>query len=331
MAQARRSRPWLLLLVIYVGFGSSFLAIEVTVRDLPPLTAAAVRFLVAGLILAIGLAWRRGWRQVVPAPAAVPFVLLAGVLLFLIGNGGVMLGQAHGTPSWMTALIVATIPVCVAVLRAVWGPPLSGGTVLGTVIGLSGTAVVLLGSARTGGSGLLSAVPVLVGAIGWATGTYIAARRGAGQEPVLTSAHQLCAGGAILLVAAAILEHSRWPTITPTWASMLALAWLIVVSSTIAMVAFYRVVALSSVSTASTYAFVNPVVATLLSGLIVGAWPDAVSAWAIPIVVAGVAMVVLGDRSTLRREGGVRDATTRSWVARPDQGADPAPRGAPGP
>jgi len=326
MAQAGRPRPWLLLLVIYLGFGSSFLAIELTVRSLPPLTAAAARFLLAGLILAVGLAWRRGWRQVIPTSAQLPYVLLAGVLLFLIGNGGVMLGQSHGTPSWMTALIVATIPVCVAILRAIWGPPLSVRTALGTVIGLAGTAVVLLGSARTGGSGLLGAVPVLVGAIGWASGTYIAARRGAGQEPVLTSAHQLCAGGALLLVAAAVLEHGRWPTIAPSWASLLGLAWLIVVSSTISMVAFYRVVALSSVSTASTYAFVNPVVATLLSGLILGAWPDALSALAIPIVVAGVAMVVLGDRSSVRREGGARDAAERSWVAHPEQGADSTPR-----
>ena len=296
MARQGSQRPWLLLAVMYAGFGSSFLAIELTVRDLPPFTAASVRFLVAGLILALAIGWKRGWRAVLPARRQLPWLLLAGTLLFLIGNGGVMLGQDHGTPSWLTALIVASIPVCVAILRLIWGPPLSRLTILGTAIGLLGTSIILVGSAREGPGRLISALPVLVGAVSWAVGTYLAARRGAGRDPMLSSAQQLTAGGGLLLIAAFAFERSTWSSLTPTWSSLSALAWLVIVSSIVSMVAFYRVVELTSVSTASTYAFVNPVLATLLSGLIIGAWPDAISAWAMPIVVAGVAMVVLGDR-----------------------------------
>jgi drug/metabolite transporter (DMT)-like permease len=300
---------WVLLTIVYLGFGSSFLAIEIVVRDMPPLTAAGLRFLIAGVLLSMLIGARRGWRKLRVARRDAPFLLLAGVLLFLIGNGGVMLGQSHGTPSWLAALIVATIPVWVAILRLTWGPRPSRMTLAGTAIGLLGTALVITESSGAGGSRLVMAIPVLAGAVSWAVGTYLAARRGAARDPMLTSSQQLSVGGALLLCAAMAFERDDWAGIHLTWQSGAALAWLILASSIAAMVAFYRIVALSSVSSASTYAFVNPVVATLLSGLIVGAWPDAVSAAAMLIVVGGVAVVVLGDRGIHVSEGGSHNGT----------------------
>lgn len=301
---------WVLLTIVYLGFGSSFLAIELVVRDMPPLTAAGMRFFIAGLLLSVLIGARRGWRKLRVARGDAPFLLLAGVLLFLIGNGGVMLGQSHGTPSWLAALIVATIPVWVAILRLTWGPRPSRMTLAGTAIGLVGTSLVITESAGDGSSRLVAALPVLAGAVSWSVGTYLAARRGAARDPMLTSSQQLSVGGALLLCAAVAFERGDWAGIHLTWQAVAALAWLILASSIAAMVAFYRIVALSSVSSASTYAFVNPVVATLLSGLIVGAWPDAMSAVAMLVVVGGVAVVVLGDRGSRVSEGGSRDGTT---------------------
>jgi drug/metabolite transporter (DMT)-like permease len=285
-----------LLAVIYISFGSSFLAIQVMVRDLPPLTAAATRFLAAGLILSIGVGLRRGWRTLLPSTRQIPFLLLLGALLFLVGNGGVVLAQYHGVSSWLASLIIATVPVWVAILRLIWGPRPGALTMIGTVVGLLGATLVLLPPAANGGSRLLLALPALAGAIGWSVGTFLASRRGAAEHPVVASAQQLTSGGVLLFLAALISEHGRWSTITFTWSSVAAWAWLAITASVISMVAFYRIVALSSVSTASTYAFVNPVVAVLLAGLLLGDWPDPLAAAATPLVVIGVALVVLGDR-----------------------------------
>ena len=285
-----------LLAVIYLSFGSSFLAIEFMVRDLPPLTAASTRFLAAGLILSLWVGLRRGWRTLLPSVRELPFILLLGALLFLVGNGGVVLAQHHGVSSWLASLIVATVPVWVAIMRLVWGPRPGALTIIGTLIGLAGATLVLVPTSSDGGSRLILALPALAGAIGWAVGTFIAARRGAANNPFVASAQQLTSGGLLLLVAAAIAEHGRWSSITLTWSSVAAWAWLAITASVLSMVAFYRVVALSSVSTASTYAFVNPVVAVLLSGILLGNWPDPLAAAATPIVVVGVALVVLGDR-----------------------------------
>lgn len=285
-----------LLAVIYLSFGSSFLAIEVMVRQLPPLTAAASRFLAAGIILTVWVGLRRGWRTVLPTRRELPLLLLLGALLFLIGNGGVVLAQHHGVSSWLASLIIATVPVWVAILRMAWGPRPGALTIIGTVIGLAGATIVLLPSSGEGTSRLVLALPALAGAIGWAVGTFIASRRGAGDNPIVASAQQLLSGGLLLLIAAALTEHGRWSTISLTWSAVAAWAWLAITASVLSMVAFYRIVALSSVSTASTYAFVNPIVAVLLSGILLGSWPDPLAAVATPVVVAGVALVVLGDR-----------------------------------
>lgn len=311
-----------LLAVIYLSFGSSFLAIQMMVKDLPPLTAASVRFLTAGLILCLWVGLRQGWRAIWPAPRQLPFLFLLGILLFLLGNGGVVLAQHHGMSSWMASLIVATVPVWVAILRLVWGPRPGALTIIGTVVGLLGATLVLLPTSTDGGSRLILALPALAGAIGWSVGTFLASRRGAAEHPVIASGQQLLAGGIVMFIAAAVTEHGRWSTITLTWSSVAGWAWLTIMASVLSMVAFYRIVALSSVSTASTYAFVNPVVAVLLAGLLLGDWPDPVAAAATPLVVVGVALVVLGDRrqrsspsAPLSRSGidhpsGARDATT---------------------
>lgn len=272
------------------------------VQDIPPLLGAGIRFTLAGILLALAIVPRRGWRAVIPHRSDVPMVVGLSLLLITVGNGGVVVAQDQGIPSWLAALLVATIPVWIAIMRLGWGPRPSRLTLWGTAVGLSGTVLLV----STSGMRITGIVPLLLalsGALGWAIGAFVSARRGGAEDPFVTTVRQLTIGGIGLFVLTALLESGQWNSIQWTGSAIGGLLWLTFASSLIALVVFYRITALSSVSTASTYAFTNPVVAMILSILILGVWPDPVSALAAPLVIIGVAMVVFGDRNAANTRG----------------------------
>lgn len=265
------------------------------VRDAPPLLAAGIRFTLAGLILLLIVAPRRGIRALLPRRHHVFITVLLALLLITLGNGGVVVAQRQGIPSWLAALLVATIPVWLAVMRIFWGPRPTRMTLWGTGIGLLGTAV-LVSTAGLRISGFIPIALGLAGALGWAVGAFVSARRGGAQDPFVTTVQQLLIGGLGLLIASAVIESGQWQSTRWTTSFIAALLWLTVASSLIALVVFYRITALTSVSVASTYAFTNPVVAMVLSVVVLGVWPDQVSVIAAPLVICGVALVIYGDR-----------------------------------
>jgi len=133
-------------------------------------------------------------------------------------------------------------------------------------------------------------------------GTFITARRGGADDPLVTSFRQIAIGGIGLVLVAVAIERDEWSGMTWTIQAASSLLWLTVVSSVLALIAFYRIVGLSSVSVASTYAFANPLVALTLSVIVLSEWPGPRSAIAIPLIVIAVAMIVLEDRSPARRK-----------------------------
>ena len=294
----------LLLGTLYLCWGSSFLAIELVVRDAPALLSAGIRFTLAGAVLFLAVVPRRGIRALIPRRGDLFMTVVLALLLITLGNGGVVAAQRQGIPSWLAALLVATIPVWIAIFRFIWGPRPHRITLWGTAIGLCGTAALV----STAGLRLTGFGPIalgLAGALGWAVAAFVSARRGGAQDPFVTAVQQLLIGGTGLLIASVILESGEWNTTRWTVSSIAGLAWLTVASSIIALVVFYRITALTSVSVASTYAFTNPIVAMVLSIVILGVFPDVISVLAAPFVIAGVALVIWGDR----RKDSVRDYT----------------------
>lgn len=287
-----------LLGTLYLCWGSSFLAIELVVRDAPALLSAGIRFTLAGLVLFIVVVARRGFIAVMPTRTNITITVVLALLLITLGNGGVVAAQKLGIPSWLAALLVATIPVWIAIFRLIWGPRPHRITLWGTTLGLIGTAALV----STAGIRITGFGPIalgLAGALGWAIAAFVSARRGGASDPFVTAVQQLLIGGVGLLLASALFESALWSATRWTASSLTGLLWLIFASSIIALVVFYRITALTSVSVASTYAFTNPVVAMVLSIAILGVWPDVVSLAAAPFVIAGVALVIWGDR---RRE-----------------------------
>ena len=264
---------WICLLIVYVVWGSTYLAIRVGVETMPPLLMAAARSLVAGLIMfPLGLRRRRSaplasrW----PSRAQWRWCAAAGVLL-LVGQG--VVGVAERTiPSGLAALLVATVPLWLLGLDAGLNHARLGlAPLAGLLLGLVGVALL---SSLGGGSGPVSIAGVLtvVGAAGlWALGTMTARRGTFPASPVLATGMELLAGGAALLVlAAATGEFGSLHLSHVSARSWIALGYLIVIGSIVAFSAYGIAIRALPTATVATYAYVNPVIAVLLGALILG-------------------------------------------------------------
>ena len=307
---------WTALGLVYVVWGSTYLAIRIMDRTVPPFLAAATRFLVAALLLGSFLAWRRGPGSLRITRRQLLSCVLVGLLLLVGGNGLVVLAETE-IPSGLTALLVAAVPLWVAVLRAVSGDRPRRTTVVGVLIGFAGLVVLsvpgITGSVRLGGLLL-----VMVAALLWSLGSFASARLPMPADPFVASAYEMLAGGVgDLLLGLARGEQHRVHLASVGLESWLALGYLVVFGSVVAFSAYAWLLQNAPLSLVSTYAYVNPVVAVALGWLVLAepvSWPIAVGGG---IVVAGVCVVV----STERR----RRPEPEPAGAAAEQSAEPVP------
>jgi drug/metabolite transporter (DMT)-like permease len=264
---------WICLLIVYVVWGSTYLAIRVGVETMPPLLMAAARSLVAGLIMfPLGLRRRRSAPPGSRWPSGVQWraCATAGVLL-LVGQG--VVGVAERTiPSGLAALLVATVPLWLLGLDAGLNRARLGlAPLAGLLLGLAGVALL---SSLGGGSGHVPIAGVLtvIGAAGlWALGTMTARRGTFPSSPVLATGMELLAGGVALLVLAAVTgEFGSLHLSHVSAGSWIALGYLIVIGSIVAFSAYGIAIRALPTPTVATYAYVNPVIAVLLGALILG-------------------------------------------------------------
>jgi len=271
---ARRVRlkdpvAWGCLLIVYLVWGSTYLAIRVGVETMPPLLMAAARNLIAGLIMfPVAMRSRRGAAP--PRPSRREWVgcAIVGVLL-LVANGAVGIGE-QTVPSGLAALLVATVPLWLLGIDAALNHARLGlAPLTGLALGLAGVGLL---SGLGGGSGRISAVGVVVilaAAATWALGTIMSRRVTIPSSPALASGMQLLCGGVVLLAAAgAAGEFGSLHLAQVSARSWLALGYLIVAGSIVAYSAYGIAVRALPTATVATYAYVNPVIAVLLGTLI---------------------------------------------------------------
>ena len=268
---------WVCLLIVYVVWGSTYLAIRVGVETMPPLLMAAARNLVAGAVMfpaAMGARRRaiRGGQAVRRWPSRAEWIGCATVgVLLLVANGAVGVGEKT-VPSGLAALLVATVPLWLIGIDAVLNHARLGlAPVAGLALGLVGVGLL---SGLGGGSGRISAVGVVIilgAALMWALGTIMARRVTIPSSPALASGMELlCGGAALLALAAAGGEFGALHLAGVSWQSWLALGYLIVIGSIVAFSAYGIAVRALPTATVATYAYVNPVIAVLLGTLILG-------------------------------------------------------------
>jgi drug/metabolite transporter (DMT)-like permease len=272
-------RAWVALLIVYVFWGGTYLGIRVGDETIPPLVLAAVRFLIAGVIM-FPLAYRnaasaaRAAGQAGPSgryrPRRSEWLGCAVVGILLIGaNAAVCVGETT-VPSGLAALLIATVPLWLLGIDAVLNHARLGvAPVTGLAIGLAGVGLLSgLGGGR-GGVSASGVVIILLAAATWATGIIMSRRVPTPASPALTSAMQLLIGGVFSLVlAAASGEFGSFRLSAVSDRSWLALAYLIVGGSIVAFSAFVIAVRMLPTATVATYAYVNPVIAVLLGTLI---------------------------------------------------------------
>ena len=286
---------------IYVIWGSTFLGIRYAVETMPPFLMAGTRFVIAGAMLYAWAAIRDGarptWRHWVNTA-------IVGGLLLTIGNGAVSWAEQF-IPSGLAALVVAITPLWMVIFE--WMRPggdrpntrILGGLALG-FLGL----VVLIGPADILGASHVdprSAVVLLMGTLAWAGGSIYSRSLSLPRSARLSTAMQMLAAGAFLLLAGAIAgEPSRVSFDAMSLRSLLAVAYLIIFGSIIGFTAYSWLLTVSSAARVSTYAYVNPVVALVLGWAIADEPLGPRTVLAACVVLTGVALI------TIARVGGSR-------------------------
>jgi drug/metabolite transporter (DMT)-like permease len=263
-AERRRILPFVALAIIYVVWGSTYMAIRIVVHDMPPMAAAAARFLVAGVLMA-GLAAVADRRHGRPSRRQLADYALAGVLLLAIGNGLVMWSEKR-IPSSIAALIVASVPVWLTLFDGfrAGGQRWTVRIWTGTLIGLVG--VVLVAKPEGGiDPGHWTAILALQGAtLAWTAGTLYAqsVRR---RLPLFTAAAvEMIAGALALATISRVMGEDLSRFATAGRDAWWGLAYLTVFGSLVGFTAFAYCINELPASTVGTYAYVNPVVAVIL-------------------------------------------------------------------
>jgi drug/metabolite transporter (DMT)-like permease len=249
------------LLALYLIWGSTYFAILVLLEVVPPFVMAGLRFVLGGAIL-IAIA-RAGGAAAPDARhwlAAVPL----GAMFFLGGNGGVVWSETR-VPSGIAALLIAMVPLWIAVLEtAVLRQHPTPRRAIGVILGLCGVGV-LVGGPGQGRVDPLGAAVLLVSALCWASGTLFSKRWRLPESALLASGMEMLAGGGLLLVAAVLGgEMPAFLAATPTVPAVAAFLWLLIAGSIIGFTLYLWLLRVSTPAVASTYAYVNPIVAVLL-------------------------------------------------------------------
>jgi drug/metabolite transporter (DMT)-like permease len=288
---------WMCLGIVYVVWGSTYLAIRVADETMPPLLTSGVRFLTAGAIVYLVLLVRGGRERLAVTREQLVSCAIIGSLLVAGGNGFVMLGELH-VPSGVAALIIASVPLWVVLYRRLGGERVARGTLVGVAVGFSGVALLLLPGGTGGDVRLVSLLIVCLAAPCWALGSYLSKRRALPADPFLSTALQTMLGGVASLVAGA--ARGELGGVEPgafSGRSLAGFAYLIAVGSLVAFTAYVWVLQHAPISKVATYAYVNPVIAIFLGWAILSEHVTATIGIGAAIVVASVAAIV-------RRESG---------------------------
>lgn len=302
MGWVRERTPWLALLAVYLLWGSTYAAIRVAVRVVPPFTMAGLRYTFAGVIL-YPLVCRRG-----PSPDLRSWMLAAviGALLLTGGNGLLSLGERR-VPSGIAALLVATVPLWLVMLeRLIHGVRIRARALAGLLGGLAGVGLLVAPSAAyalpIGG-----AITILVASALWACGSLVSRNSRMAIDPLLATAMEMLTGGALLLAVGAASDE--WPRLRLSRIGLdagFAFAWLVVAGSLIALSAYLYALRTLPTATVGTYAYINPLVAVVVGAVLLGEPVHPRTAVAGSVILGAVALTIANPAARHERRGGSR-------------------------
>jgi len=283
-------RVVLAFLAIYLLWGTTFLAIRVAVREVPPLFAAGTRMFLAGVIL-FGFMRMRGAVQ--PTGRQWRSLALMGLLMFVLDYGLLFWAEKY-VPSGIAAILSATVPLMTITLEMLVFrmQPFRWSLVGAVLLGFCGVGVLMLPDPHQP-LAILPCAAILLGTAGWCTGTVLSRKLVLPESRPVTSGGAMMIGGAILLLLSAAFGELRpWPHISSS--AVLSIGYLVLFGSLLGFTAYVWLLGRMPASKVASYAYVNPVVAVALGYFVAG---EAITAH----VVAGATLVLVSVFLILRR------------------------------
>jgi drug/metabolite transporter (DMT)-like permease len=268
-AYAKTHHPtWKTLLafaIVYFVWGSTFLAIRIGVHEVPPFLLAAMRFLIAGLVLYV---WMIAQGERSPSARQWISAFLLALLIFVIDYGLLFWAEQH-VPSGIAAVMMATIPVFMALSEIIFlrTQRFTVRLVFALLVGIAGVAVLMSHSLNLGGAPIdrVGAVALIIASISWSVASTLTRKLPLPPSKVMSSGAQMLAGGVLLTLAAAALgEFRNFHPSTVSRGAWLSLLYLIVAGSIIGFTAYVWLIHHESPTKVGTYAYVNPVVAVFV-------------------------------------------------------------------
>jgi drug/metabolite transporter (DMT)-like permease len=280
--------------IVYVVWGSTYLAIRIGVQTLPPALFSGVRFVLAGLLM---LAYARARGAALPASRRDWVTIAVTAVLMLVGGNGLVTWSEQWIESNQAALIVATSALWLAWIGT-WGPHgerLSPLTVLGLGLGFGGVAVLVYSGLSLRAGPPLAYLALAIAPLCWAAGSVWSRRAPVACPPVMTAALQMLIAGAVFVpLGLAVGEGPRW-----SWApqGLLVVLYLAVFGSCLAYGAYVWLVHQVPPARLGTYAYVNPAVAVVLGWWILDERLNATQVLGTAIILAGVGLVTWAGRT----------------------------------
>jgi drug/metabolite transporter (DMT)-like permease len=288
------------LAIVYVVWGSTYLAIRYAIEGFPPLLSAGIRFVVAAAIMLGYLLLRRRRTALRATKAQLVTAAVSGVLLLAGGNGLVTLAEQR-VDSGLAALLIACTPLWIVVLRALLRDRPGPATTLGVLVGLGGVALIFL-PGGAGDTDIPYAALCVLAALSWSAGSLLVTLRPVPADPLMLTTVEMAAGGLLLLLLSVGRGELSGFSVGDVGAkAWLALAYLVVFGSLVAFTAYVWLLGNAPVSIVATYAYVNPAVAVLLGALFAGERLTGSALAGGLVVLVAVALVVTAESRERRR------------------------------
>lgn len=303
-AQPKKTALLAAFAALYLIWGSTYLGILLAIQSIPPFLMAGVRFSLAGIVM-FTIARLQGAPK--PAPATWRDALIVGACLLLFGNGGVTMAEKW-VPTGLAALLVATVPIYIALLGWITGAAPRPRPIvwLGLAGGFIGVGL-LVGSAFTNSSSspqnhlALGMSILLFGSLIWSAGSLYSRKARNAPSPFLAAGQQmLCGGGLLILAGVALREYRDFDPRQITLLSAVAFAYLVVVGALVGFPAYIFLLRHCDPAKVATYAYVNPIVAILLGTAFAGESLTLRTLLGAGLIIGSVAVVITAQQMTPR-------------------------------
>ncbi len=297
---------WTALATVYVVWGSTYLAIKVSVRTLPPLLSAGMRFVAAAAVLA-GVVALLGSSLRVTRHEALSAAGL-GVVLLSSGVGVVTLAETR-IDSSVAAMIAGSVPLQVVAMRSLAHERVAAATRLAAAVGLAGLALIVVPDGAAAGSTAVGLALMLGATISWSTGSFVSRRLRLPANPFVATVYEMLGGGLVLVAGALVLGEGRDVDAGAiSGASLAAWAYLVLAGSVVGFTAYAWLLRNAPISQVVTHQYVNPLVAIALGALLLDEQLTTTTA-------VGAVVVVGAVFATVRQE-------SRAEASAPPRSAD---------